>query len=169
MKFTRILPLSLLLGLMALVGSFPAVGQTPSTYKMEFACAGQVQLADHGLVTVILKVTPLTDDFRLVLSMRVGYDMGNGAAEVDVEKGNNVRFTVYDTAMREMGRKLRQFIAARTDLKSTKNFFLLRMDFRIPKDERVEHMKLRYGLWEGKNDEVRHEQDFDFAVEEAGR
>lgn len=167
MNFVRILPLQL--ALMALLGSFPAVGQAPSTYKMEFVRAGQVKLAEHGLVTVILKVTPLTDDFKLVLSMRVGYDMGNGAAEVDVEKGNNVRFIVYDTALHEMSRKLRQFIAARTDLKSTKNFFLLRMDFRVPKDERVERMKLRYGLWEGKSDEVRHEQDFDFAVEDAGR
>lgn len=61
MKFTRILPV--LLALMALLGSFPAVGQAPSTYRMEFVRAGQVKLAEHGLVTVILKVTPLTDDF----------------------------------------------------------------------------------------------------------
>ncbi|MBP8823719.1 MAG: hypothetical protein KBH07_08755 [Flavobacteriales bacterium] len=136
---------------------------------MEFVRAGQVKLADHSLVTVILKVMPLTDDFKLVLSMRVGYDMGNGAAEVDVEKGNNIRFTVYDTALHEMSKKLRQFIAARTELKSKKNFFLLRMDFRVPRDERVERMKLQYGLWEGKNDEIRHEQMFDFVVEDARR
>lgn len=167
MKFARILPL--LCGIVALLAFFPAHGQAPSTYKMEFVCAGQVKLAEHSLVTAILKVTPLTDDFKLVLSMRVGYDMGNGAAEVDVEKGNNVRIIVYDTALHEMSRKLRQFIAARTDLRSTSNFFLLRIDFRVPRDERVERMKLRYGLWEGKNDDVRHEQDFDFAVEDAGR
>lgn len=153
----------------ALLASFPAVGQAPSTYKMEFVRAGRVDLAGSGMVTVILKVTPLTDDFKLVLSMRIGYDMGNGAAEVDVEKGKNVRFIVYDTSLHEMSKKLRQFIAARTDLRSNKNFFLLRIDFRVPLEESVKRMKLRYGLWEGKNDEIRHEQDFDLVVEEVGR
>lgn len=167
MSLARILPFLLTL---AAVSATPNIhGQDASTYKMEFVRAGRVNLAESGLVTVILKVTPLIDDFKLVLSMRVGYDMGNGAAEVDVEKGNNVRFIVYDTALHKMSEKLRRFIAARTDLGSNRNFFLLRIDFRVPLEERVQRMKLRYGLWEGKNDDIRHEQDFDFVVEDAGQ
>ncbi len=117
----------------------------------------------------IFKVTPHVEDFRLVVSMKVTYDMGHGEMVVDIMKGQKVRITVYGKSVREKDPNLYAFIKDSVDVDSEGPMHLLRFDFLDPPEGKVERMKVKYGLWEGAHDSVRHESEFDFVVEPLGQ
>lgn len=144
----------------------PAQGQGKSSYKMDFVRAGWLHSADHDKVMAIFQVTPQTPEFRMVLSMRVAYDIGKGEVLVDMEKDRQARITVYGNDLEKKNKKLYEFVKDKVELNGPTPVYLLRIDILNPSTEKVEHMKVKYGLWEGAKAEIRNEQQYDFAVED---
>lgn len=140
--------------------------QDSPSYKMEFVRSAMVRAGDQSMLVAVLKVTPTVPDFKLVLSMRLGYDIGDGERSLDVQQSPDIRFTVYGADVESKSKKVYEFVKDKVDLNSDKDIYLLRIDFHNLTAERVKDMWLKYGLWEGENDEIRHEQEFRFAVED---
>lgn len=155
-----------LLLILPLLSSNGASAQDSSSYKMEFVRAGWITKEGHNMVVVMMKVTPTSPDFKLVLSMRLFYDFGNGERSMDVQQDPDMRITVYGNDVESKSKVMYRFVKDKVDLQNEKDIFLLRFDFRDASAERVKDMWFKYGLWEGKNDEVRHEQEFRFPVED---
>jgi hypothetical protein len=161
----RIFLFSLLLSML-----IPATvsAQDPSTYKMDLVRAAWVG-SEHPYMVVVFKITPTVPDFKLVLSMRLTYDIGDGEKILDIQKTTNARMSVYGNNVQEKSLKLYNFVKDKVDLNADKDLMLLQIDLRKISAERVARMKLKYGLWEGENSEVRHEKEYDFAVEDLTR
>ncbi|MBP7450725.1 MAG: hypothetical protein KA817_11870 [Flavobacteriales bacterium] len=140
--------------------------QDSSSYKMEFVRAAMVRAGEESMLVAVLKVTPIVPDFKLVLSMKLSYDLGDGERSMDIQQSPDIRFTVYGADVESKSKKVYAFVKDKVDLNKEKDIFLLRIDFRGLPPDGVKDMWLKYGLWEGENDEIRHEQEFRFAVED---
>lgn len=155
--------ISLLLCLLQLQ-SGNLLAQDSSTYKMEILRAAWVGPSDKSYVVMVFKITPTVANFKLVLSMKFTYDAGQGE-QVLTEHSKIIRMAVYDEHVRDKDRKVYNFVQDKVDLNSGNPVMLLRVDLRSLPDRSLDHLRVKYGLWEGKDDEVRHEQWFDFPVE----
>ena len=163
--------LRILLGLTLSTVFLPSstvVAQDTPTYKMDLVRAAWVG-SEHPYMVVVFKITPTVPDFKLVLSMKFAYDIGDGEKVLDVLKSGNIRMTVYGSDVQEKSQKLYNFVKGKVDLNSDKDLMLLQIDLRNISEERVARMKMKYGLWEGKNSEVRHEKEYDLGVEDLTR
>lgn len=165
MRYLQAVYFSLLL-IVPLLSSHGACAQDSSSYKMEFVRAGWVTQEGHTMVVVMLKVTPTRPDFKLVLSMRLFYDLGDGKRSMEVKQDPDMRITVYGKDIESKSEVMYRFVKDKVDLQNEKDIYLLRFDFRDVSTERVKDMWFKYGLWEGENDEVRHEQEFRFPVDD---
>ena len=149
-----------------MLSTLPAAAQDSSTYALEFVRAAQVGSATKPMTVVVLKVTPLVPDFKLVMSMRLAYDIGHGGMELEAQSSADMRFTVYGNDVESKSRTVYEFVKDKVDLAAEKDIYLLRIDFRNLSTEPITDMWLRYGLWEGSDAEVRHEKEFRFVVED---
>ena len=140
--------------------------QDNSSYNLEFVRAAMVRAGEQSMLVAVLKVTPTVPDFKLVLSMRLSYDIGDGERSLDVQQSPDIRFTVYGADVEGKSKKVYEFVKDKVDLNREKDIFLLRIDFRELTTDGVKDMWLKYGLWKGENNEIRHEQEFRFAVED---
>jgi len=118
------------------------------------------------MVVVVLKVTPTSLDFVPVLSFKLSYDIGDGERSMAVSDNPDIRITVYGNDVETKSKVIHRFVKDRVDLENEKDILLLRFDFRDLTPDRVQHMWFKYGLWEGENDEIRHEKEFRFAVDD---
>ena len=150
----------------ALLSSIPTFAQDTTTYKLEFVRAGWVIKESHTMVVVMLKVTPTSPKFKPVLSMKLSYDIGDGERSMEVHDNPDIRITVYGNDVESKSKVMYRFVKDKVDLENEKDILLLRFDFRDLTPDRVTDMWFKYGLWEGENNEVRHEQEFRFAVED---
>ncbi len=140
--------------------------QAVGSYTMDFVRAAMVKADGQPMLVVVLVVTPLVDDFKLVLSMKLSYDLGDGERSIELQRSPGISIHVYDKDVESKSTKVYRFVKDRVDLRTEKNIFLVRFDFRDLGTETVKDMWLKYGLWEGENDEIRHEQEYRFPVED---
>lgn len=159
MSTRRLFFLLVLLGLQAVLRA-----QDSATYKMEMVRAAWVGPSDKSYVVMVFKVTPTVPDFKLVFSMNFTYDAGYGE-QVLAQGSHNIRMAVYDQDVWNTDRKVYRFLENKIDFNAAEPFMLLRVDLRRLPDRNIRHLRVKYGLWEGKDAEVRHEQWFDFPVE----
>lgn len=157
---------AIILFLVALCASAPAKAQDSSTYKLEFVRAGWFVKDSHNMVVVVLKVTPTSPDFKPVLSFKLSYDIGDGERSMAVSDNPDIRITVYGNDVESKSKVIHRFVKDRVDLENEKDILLLRFDFRDLTPDRVTDMWFKYGLWEGEHDEIRHEKEFRFAVDD---
>ena len=171
--FVPMITRSPLLVILTLIGSMLATdqisAQEPASYKMEFVRAGWLEGRDgKKMVVAVFKITPLIEDFKMVLSMRLGYGFNSAMNNADVEATDKIKFAVFDNNVAEKAWKTYQLIKDRVDL-TDPNIFLLQMRFFDLEEDNVEDMTIIYGLWEGENSEVRIEQEFNFHVEDLSK
>jgi len=159
---------TLILLFSALLTTMTVAAQDTTTYKLEFVRAGWVVKDSHSMVVVTLKVTPTSPDFKPVLSFKLSYDIGDGERSMAVNDNPDIRITVYGNDVESKSKVMYRFVKDKVDLENEKDILLLRFDFRDLTPDRVTDMWFKYGLWEGENNEVRHEQEFRFAVEDLG-
>ena len=156
----------LLLGLI----SFPSLifAQLEPTYKMEFVKSVQIQSPDKNNILAFFKVTPLIKDFKFVLSMRVTYEIGQGAKTINVQKQkeDKIRFTVYGKDMPQKYPKTYDLIKDKLRLDSLEDPYILKFDFFNITKTQIDTMTILYGLWEGEKMDIRNEKTFNFKVEQ---
>jgi hypothetical protein len=160
--------IALVLLLTAQLCSMPLAAQDSSTYKLDFVRAGWFVKDSHNMVVVVLKVTPTSPDFVPVLSFKISYDIGDGERSMAVSDNPDIRITVYGNDVETKSKVIHRFVKDHVDLENEKDILLLRFDFRDLTPERVQDMWFKYGLWEGENNEIRHEKEFRFPVEDMG-
>lgn len=166
MRHARIPYFAFVLLFTALLSSLPTFAQDSTTYKLDFVRAGWVVMKSHNMVVVVLKVTPTSPAFKPVLSFKLSYDIGDGERSMAVSDNPDIRITVYGNDVESKSKIIYKFVKDKVDLENEKNILLLRFDFRDLTPDRVKDMWFKYGLWEGENDEIRHEQEFRFAVDD---
>ena len=166
MRHSKVPYLTLLLLFAAVLSSLPTFAQDTTTYKLDFVRAGWFVKDSHSMVVVVLKVTPTSLDFVPVLSFKLSYDIGDGERSMAVSDNPDIRITVYGNDVETKSKVIHRFVKDRVDLENEKDILLLRFDFRDLTPDRVQHMWFKYGLWEGENDEIRHEKEFRFAVDD---
>ncbi len=157
---------AILLFLAGLFSSVPANAQDSTTYKLDFVRAGWFVKDSHNMVVVVLKVTPTSPDFVPVLSFKISYDIGDGERSMAVSDSPDIRITVYGNDVESKSKVIHRFVKDRVDLENEKDILLLRFDFRDLTPDRVTDMWFKYGLWDGENNEIRHEKEFRFAVDD---
>jgi hypothetical protein len=143
--------------------------QEPSSYQMDFVRAGWLKdRAGQKQIVAVFKITPLIEDFQFILSMRVFYTLHGQEQAVDIEKHDNVRFHIYGNNVETKKPILHEFIKHHVDL-GRDDIFLLEMFFTNLGVEPIGRMSITYGLWESHDDSVRHEQTFEFHVEDMSK
>ncbi len=140
--------------------------QTP-TYKIDFVRSAQFTSGDQNHILVILAVTPTVKNFKMILSMRVTYEIGQGTKVIDVlkQKEKNIRITIYGKDIPEKDQKIFNLIKDRINMNAAEDMSLIVFDFYNITKEKVDSMSIIYGLWEGKNEDIRNEKTFTFKVD----
>lgn len=99
--------------------------------------------------------------------MRVTYEIGQGAKIIDVQKQkeDNIRITIYGKDLAQKNSKLYDIVKDRLNLNTEEDVRLIVFDFYNITKAQVDNMTMIYGLWEGKNEDVRNEKTFTFKVD----
>lgn len=145
--------------------------QEPTTYKMDFVRACSDSSKNGKNILTLFKVTPIVKDFKLVLSMRVFYQLEKEKEILSFLKPNedNIGIVVYGRNVQEKNKFVYDFIKDRIDLeKENDEVYFIAFIFHNITKEIVEKMSITYGLWESDNLNVRHEKRYDFMVEQVG-
>lgn len=138
-----------------------------STYNLEFIRALQTTTSNANHILAIFKVTPTVPDFKLVLSMRVIYGIGQGEKTVNIQKQkeDNIRISIYGSDVAEKHKRIYELIKDKVNMSAEKDIRLLVFDFYNITKEKIDTMTITYGLWESNNTDIRNEKKFDFKVE----
>ena len=109
----RILALVTFIALPAVIWS-----QEPLTYKMDLVRAVQFTSENQHHILTILKVTPTVKDFKMIMSMRVTYEIGQGSKVIDVQKQkeDKISIAIYGTDMAQKNSKLFELVQDRLNL-----------------------------------------------------
>lgn len=135
-----------------------AKGQESSSYKMTLEKV--IDYKKKNKVSVILKVSPTIEDFKLIVSTKVEYSFGRKKLKTNIQKDPNVHITVYGDSFLMKNAKL--FKPIKKDLEVDKDEFLLVFTFSNIKGKHLAEGHLKYGLWESNNSDIRNEQTFIF-------
>ncbi len=135
---------------------------------MEFVRAMQLMSEGSNHILTVFKVTPTIRRFRLIMSIRVTYEIGHGEKVVDVmkQKEDNIRFTVYGKDIAEKNRQLYELTKDKARLDTDENLYLLAFDFYDITTEDIDKMSITYGLWESNHPDTRNETRYDFSVDQ---
>jgi len=136
----------------------PAVGQEPSSYKMTLEKV--IDYKKKNKISVILKVSPTIEDFKLIASTKVEYSFGRKKLKTNIQKDPNTHIIVYGDNFLTKNTKL--FKPIKNDLEVGKDEFLLVFTFSNIKGKHLAEGSIRYGLWESNNPDIRNEQTFVF-------
>jgi hypothetical protein len=103
----------------------------------------------------------------MIMSMRVTYEIGQGAKVIDVQKQkeDNIRITIYGKELAQKNPKLYDMVKDNLNLKTEEDVRLIVFDFYNITKEQVGNMTMIYGLWEDKNEDIRNETTFTFKVD----
>ena len=138
------------------------------SYTMKFIRAVHPDSADKHSVLVLLQITPThPKDFKLILSMRVTYRVGDEALQmVDVGRQlePKIRIAIYGGNVREQSAFVYSLLKDRIDFASAADSKILAFYFTNISEDPVSSMYMRYGLWESNNPNIRLEKDFEFSV-----
>ncbi|MCC3160266.1 hypothetical protein LJ737_23720 [Hymenobacter sp. 15J16-1T3B] len=153
--------------------ALPARAQQPaaSAYRVQLVRAACT--ADSNVVVAVFSVTPTYKKaFPPILSTKIAYGFGGGPARVvDITKqpdGKKVGLVIYGKDVQTKNAQVYQLVKDRVPLTQPGDLMLLAFYFygvatELPRDRR---MSITYGLWEKRNPNLRHEQQFDVVVED---
>jgi len=135
---------------------------------MDFVRAVQFNSGERNHILTIFKVTPTIKRFKLILSMKVTYEIGREENVVDVQKQkeDNIQIVIYGNDIAEKNQKLYDLIKDKVQLDKTKDVYLITFDFYDITTEHIDNMSIMYGLWESNNPNIRNEIKYDFKVEQ---
>nr|NQU93914.1 hypothetical protein [Bacteroidota bacterium] len=139
-----------------------AMGQENSSYEMTL-----VKVIDQEVenkVTIILKVSPTIENFKLILSGRAEYAFGRKSIQTNIQKDPNTQIVVYGDDFLTKAPELHDLI--KEDIEIGENEFLLVFNFSNIKGKDLAEGYFKYGLWESNNSEIRDEQTFFFGENE---
>ncbi len=154
----------------ALVTLIPKIdfAQNPTTYKMDFIRACSDSSKKGRNIMTVFKVTPTIKDFKLILSMRVFYELANGKEILSVIKQNedNIKIIIFGKNIKEKNKFVYEFIKDKVEIeKENEDVYFIALVFYNLTKEDVEKMSITYGLWESDNPDVRNENKYNFIVE----
>ncbi len=140
--------------------------QKPSSYKMEFvrSCADSTEKGKH--IMAVFSVIPNVKKFKLILSMKVTYQLQKGPEIISVLKQNedNIKIVVYGKNL-EGNKPLYDFIKDKINLNTEEDLRLIVFYFNNITKENADEMSITYGLWESNNTNIRNEKKYDFNIE----
>ncbi|PBQ30635.1 hypothetical protein CNR22_02220 [Sphingobacteriaceae bacterium] len=165
MRSTLFFKLTLFLNLLCF--SITCSSQKDSSYSMELIRAVQFNSGGQHRILTFLKVTPTVPDFKLILSMKLSYEVGQGMKVIDLQKqqANQIRLTVYGNTMVEKYKPMYELIKEKVDFTKDQNIRIILFDFTDISKSPIDNMTMIYGLWEGKNEDIRNETKFTVNVE----
>jgi hypothetical protein len=134
---------------------------------MEFIRAVQFNSDEHNHILTIFKVTPTIKKFKLILSMKVTYEIAQKEISVDVQKQaeDNIRIVIYGKDVKEKNQMVYDLIRDKIQLDNNEDLYLVTFDFYDITREKIDNMSITYGLWESNNMNIRNEKRYDFNVE----
>jgi hypothetical protein len=134
---------------------------------MDFVRAVQHASGNQNDILVFLKVTPTVKDFKLIMSMKITYEMGQGTKIIDIQKQkeDNVRSAVYGKDLKEKNPKMYDLVKDKVNLNTSEELYFIVFNFYSLTKAEIDSMTLKYGLWESDNPDVRNEKTFNFKVE----
>ncbi len=141
--------------------------QEQASYSMDFLRAVQITKEDKNYIIVVFRVTPTIEDFKLIMSMRVFYELGNGEKMIDVQKQkeDNIKIQIFGKDIESKNKAMYNLIKSRLSGEILEKESLIVFQFSDVTKEKVEKMSMTYGLWETKDSNIRHEKRYDFNVE----
>ncbi len=141
--------------------------QQNATYNIDIVKSVQYASENQNHILAILKVAPTVQDFKLILSMRVTYDIGHGTHVVNLlkQREDNIRITIYGNDLPQKNIKLYNLIKDSVSLNSSEDTRLIVFDFQDITKTQIDNMTMIYGLWEGVNEDIRTEKAFNFKVD----
>jgi hypothetical protein len=136
-----------------------------TSYKMDFVNAAQIRDKKNHIIAVF-KVSPLIQDFKLIMSMRVTYEIGKGEKTINVQKQkeDNIHITVCGSNVKEKHQLVYELVKDHVRLEEEKDMYLIVFDFFDITQEKIDRMSITYGLWESNNPDVRTEKKYDFEI-----
>lgn len=168
MKDYRIIFATLILSGIMLWTPEKIFARKKTSYNMEFVHSVQLKSENRNHILVVFKVIPTIKKFKLILSMKVAYEIGQGEQVIDIQKQNenNIRITIYGNTIAERNKKLYELIKDKIQLNTDKDIRFIVFDFFDITAEPVDKMSITYGLWESNNPDVRNESTYNFDVEQ---
>lgn len=100
------------------------------------------------------------------MSMKVTYGIGKDSITIDVQKQkeDNIQFIIYGKDITEKNPKLFNIIKDDLKLSLTDDEYIIVFNFFNVTTTHIDSMSIKYGLWEGKKQDIRNEQTFSFKV-----
>lgn len=140
--------------------------QQNSTYNIDFVKSVQYTSDSLNHILAILKVTPTVKDFKMILSMRVTYEIGQGDKVVNLQKQSehNIIISIYGKDLQQKNIKLYNLIKDSVSQNMSEDTRLIVFDFYDITKTQIDNMTIKYGLWEGINEDIRNEKTFNFKV-----
>ena len=138
------------------------LGQEKSSYQMTL-----VKVIDKEAkkeVVVILKVSPMIENFKLIVSGRIEYAFGRKSIQSNIQNDPNTQIVVYGEDFPTKAPELYSLI--KNDVQIGEDEFLLVFYFSNIKGRDLAEGYFKYGLWESDNPDVRNEQTFFFVEKE---
>ena len=130
--------------------AFPTASwsQQPSTYNLDLVRSVQFTSDNQNHILTILQVTPKIKDFKMVLSMKVTYEIGQGKKVIDLQKQkeNNIRVTIYGRDLAQKNQKLYDLVKDSLNLNTDEDIRLIVFDFSNLTKTAVDNMTMIYGL-----------------------
>lgn len=140
---------------------------TKPLYNLELLGIYSRDSTDKDDVTALFAVTPIdTVHFKPSISMKIGYSINDGVFKEDsrISPQFNCNMIVYDNNISERNPFLYDKIKYKFGLIAYKDVMFLAVNF-WDMGEKVDSMKIKYGLWEKNNGRLRIEQEFSAQVE----
>ncbi len=138
-------------------------------FNLNYIASDYIDTIDKKSVFVVLAAIPINEkDFPPVLSMKFTYKINDETSEtiLDImnQKEKKVSVVVYGNEVNEKAPKVYELIKDRIDLNPKKKVMLLGFRLENISDDPIEHLTIKYGLWEKKNQNKRDEKTFEFNI-----
>jgi len=140
-------------------------------FNLNYIASDYTDTIDKKSVIVILAVTPINKkDFPPVLSMKFTYKINSESIEtvVDIlnQKEHKLTLVIYGNEVNEKCPKVYELIKDKIDLNSKRRVMLLEFKLDNISEEPIEHLTIKYGLWEKRNIDKRKEKIFEFNIKD---
>jgi len=145
--------------------------QNADKFNLTYVASDYIDTIDKKSVIVVLGVTPINKkDFPPILSMKFTYKVNNEYNEtvLDIERQKEgekwLTLVIYGNEVNEKAPKVYELIKDRIDLNPSRRIWLLGFYLQNISDDPIEHLSIKYGLWEKRNTNKRTEKIFEFNI-----
>jgi hypothetical protein len=138
-------------------------------FNLDYIASDYIDTVDKKSVIVILAATPINKkDFPPVLSMKLTYKVNNEHSETELDIMNQmikrVALVIYGNEINEKAPKVYELIKDRIDLNLDRRVMILGFYLKDISEVPIEHLSIKYGLWEKRNQNKRKEKLFEFNI-----